>query len=373
VIGHDAGNLVFALSAAVDTVVLCAAVAWGVRGKEPAPGRLLAALAAATALLAAKGILLVELGVSVPFGVLHVLWLDLVVAIPLAALLLLVLTRRRTGRLVRAGAVAAVLLAPVGAYASFVEPERLALERAELELDPRREGDRPLRIGVIADIQCEEVGDHEREAVDRLMAERPDLILLAGDYHQGAGPKLGEELPALRSLMGRLDAPGGVFAVQGDVESVAEARQVMAGTGVRLLVNEVERVRIGDRRVSVAGIALAYWSRDAGRTLARLEQRAGHGDVRIALAHRPDAVRRLSPDTRVDLTVAGHTHGGQVQLPLVGPLTISSKLPREVGAGGLHELDGRRIYVSRGVGAERAQAPRLRLGAVPEVSLITLR
>jgi predicted MPP superfamily phosphohydrolase len=164
-----------------------------------------------------------------------------------------------------------------------------------------------------------------------------------------------------------------VFAVQGDVESVGEARRVMAGTGVRVLVNDVERVRVGDRRVSIAGIGLAYWSRDATRTLAQLERRPGRRDIRIALAHRPDVVRQLQPDSRVDLTVAGHTHGGQVQLPLIGPLTISSRVPRRVGAGGLHELDGRWIYVSRGVGAERGQAPRLRLGAVPEVSLITLR
>jgi predicted MPP superfamily phosphohydrolase len=372
VIGHDAGNLVFVLSAAVDTVVLCAAVAWAVRG-EPVAGRLCSALAAAAALLAAKGIVLLYLGVSVPFGVMHVLWLDLVVAIPLAALLLLALTRRRAGGVVRIGAVAACCLAPVGAYASFVEPEWLALERAELELDPRRDGDRPLRIGVIADIQCEEVGAHEREAVARLMAERPDLILLAGDYHQGGAAKLAEQLPALRSLLRRLHAPGGVFAVQGDTESVEEARRVMAGTGVRVLVNRVERVRVRDRRVSIAGVALAYWSEAARRTLAGLEQAGGQRDVRIALAHRPDAVRLLRPDTRVDLTVAGHTHGGQVQLPLVGPPTISSRVPREVGAGGLHELDGRWIYVSRGVGVERGQAPRLRLGAVPEVSLITVR
>jgi predicted MPP superfamily phosphohydrolase len=371
VIGHDAGNVVFVLSAAVDTAVLCAAVAWAVRG-EPVPGRLLAALAAAAALLAVKGLVLLGLGVSVPFGVLHVLWLDLVVAIPLAALLLLALTRRRAGPILRAGAVAALCLAPVGAYASLVEPERLVLEQAELELDPRRDGERPLRIGVIADIQCEEVGGHEREAVDRLMAERPDLILVAGDYHQGGGDKLEEQLPALRSLLRRLDAPGGVFAVQGDVESVAEARRVMAGTGVRVLVNDVERVRVGDRRVSIAGIGLAYWSREATRTLVGLERRPGERDIRIALAHRPDVVRQLRPDSRVDLTVAGHTHGGQVQLPLIGPLTISSRVPRGVGAGGLNELDGRWIYVSRGVGAERGQAPRLRLGAVPEVSLITL-
>jgi len=161
--------------------------------------------------------------------------------------------------------------------------------------------------------------------------------------------------------------------VQGDVESVAEARRVMAGTGVQVLVNQVERVRVRDRRVSIAGVERDYRSGVAVRTLAELERRRGEGDIRIALAHRPDVVRQLSVDTRVDLTVAGHTHGGQVQLPFIGPLTISSRVPRRVGAGGLHELDGRWIYVSRGVGAERAQAPRLRLGAIPEVSLITLR
>lgn len=371
-IGYDAGNLVFVLSAAVDTLVLCAAVTWAVRG-ERVVGRLIGALAAAVSLLAVKGIVLVELGVTVPFGVMHVIWLDLVVALPLAALLLLALTRRRAGLVLRAGAVAVLCLAPVGAYASFIEPQRLTLERADLQLDPRREGEGPLRIGVIADLQCEEVGAHEREAVERLMEERPDLILLPGDYHQGDARKFEEQLPALRSLMRRLDAPGGVFAVHGDVEGVAEARRVMAGTGVRLLVNRVVSVLVGDRVVSIAGIQRDYWSEAAGRTLARLERRPGEGDVRIALTHRPDAVELLPEDGRVDLTVAGHTHGGQLQLPLIGPLRIASGVPREVGAGGLHEMDGRPIYVSRGVGTERAQAPRLRLGAVPEVSLITLR
>ena len=104
----------------------------------------------------------------------------------------------------------------------------------------------------------------------------------------------------------------------------------------------------------------------------RLEGAPGAGDVRVLLAHRPDAVLNLRRGTRIDLTLAGHTHGGQVQLPGVGPLTIASRVPREVGAGGLHLLGGRRIYVSRGVGVERGQAPRLRLGAVPEVSLLTL-
>jgi predicted MPP superfamily phosphohydrolase len=145
------------------------------------------------------------------------------------------------------------------------------------------------------------------------------------------------------------------------------------GTGAKLLTNDVARIRIGDRRVSIAGVPLAYWSDASKRTVRAFEDAPGDRDVRIVLAHRPDVVYLLEPDTRVDLVVAGHTHGGQVNLPLVGPLSVASQVPREVGAGGLHTLDGRRLYVTRGVGVERGQAPRVRLGDPPEVSVVTLR
>jgi len=63
-----------------------------------------------------------------------------------------------------------------------------------------------------------------------------------------------------------------------------------------------------------------------------------------------------------------------VQLPLLGPLTVSSRVERSVRAGGLHDVGGgRRLYVSRGVGLERRQAPPIRFGAPPEVSLLRLR
>ena len=75
----------------------------------------------------------------------------------------------------------------------------------------------------------------------------------------------------------------------------------------------------------------------------------------------------------MDLTIAGHTHGGQVRIPFFGPPITLSRVPRRVAGGGLHELQGNAIYVSRGVGCERASAPRVRLNCPPEVSLLTLR
>lgn len=85
---------------------------------------------------------------------------------------------------------------------------------------------------------------------------------------------------------------------------------------------------------------------------------------------RPDAIYDLKPSSRIDLVVAGHTHGGQVVVPGFGPLITLSHVPRHIAAGGLHEMDGNRIYVSRGAGSEQGQAPRLRLFCPPEVSIL---
>jgi uncharacterized protein len=367
----EASNLLFALSAAFDVLVVCGALALALRGGASL-GRVALACLGAGAVLALKGAVLAREWLD-GFGIAHVLWLDLVVVVPLAGVTALVLLRGRRARALKLAAVMALCLAPVGAYASFVEPERLVTERATVPLDAVRAGERPLRVGVMSDLQFEVLGDHEREAIDRLLSLRPDVILIAGDFHQGESETLERQLPGLRRLLSRLRAPGGVFAVQGDAEGLNEAHRVVEGTGVRLLVNEEARVRVRDRRLTIGGLQLAYWSERAGRAARRFEARRGRRDVRILLAHRPDAVRLLRPDTRVDLTVAGHTHGGQIQVPGFGALTDASIVPREIGSGGLHSLDGRRIYVTRGVGVERGQAPRVRFGAPPEVSLLTLR
>lgn len=311
------------------------------------------------------------------FGLIHLVYADAVVMVPLLGLAILVASRlsprRRATFPVRLAAWASLGLAGVGVYATEIEPFRLQVETASATVNPAREGKDPVRIGILTDLQTTRVTDYERGAIDRLMALKPDLILLPGDIFQDTHEAFERELPALRELLGRLSAPGGVFLVQGDVDQpAARLAKIAEGTNIIPLHNRVETVTIGDRRVTIGGVELRYDRPDALRVASRLETEEGDGDIRILLSHRPDSALGLEPGSRIDLVAAGHTHGGQIVIPFFGPPVTLSRVPRAVAAGGLHAIAGNAIYVGRGVGCERAQAPRIRFLCPPEIALLTL-
>lgn len=320
--------------------------------------------------------LLAPLGVGF-FGAMCLLYIDLVVLLPLLFLALLFAARRgalRMTRAVRGAALVYALLGPlVGVYATFIETERLIIERADLILPTERAGAQPIRIGVISDLQTNRVTSFEREAFQKLMEEKPDIILLPGDLWQGFPEEEERARPQMRALLGSLHAPGGVFFVTGDCEDFYHVREILDGTGIRILHNEIAETRVGDRRVLIGGIERSYTTTAARRLMDELERLSGKDDIRILLSHRPDSVLFLSESSRVDLVVAGHTHGGQVQLPGVGPLITFSNVPRDVAAGGLHEVEGNAVYVSRGLGRERRMAPPIRFLCPPEITVLTLK
>lgn len=308
------------------------------------------------------------------FGLLHLFYLDLVVTLPLVGLGLLLARRARRRVPVLIAALGLVALAPVGVYASLIEPRRLQTERVDVPLAPARAGDGELRAVVLADVQTAGLGDHEREAFRRANELRPDVVLVPGDLFQMSRERLRRETPELRRLLRGLHAPGGVFVVVGDTDGRVSLSHVLRGTGARLLVNEVVTTRAGGRAVTIGGISSAWRTPGARGVYRELQRKPGRADVRILLAHHPDAVLELREDTRVDLVVSGHTHGGQVVVPGYGPPVTKTGVPREVAAGGLHELDGRRVYVSRGIGMEHgSHAPHLRINCPPELTLLRLR
>lgn len=311
------------------------------------------------------------------FDAMSVVYLDVVVALPLVALGLLLgahVGRRwglpRLGRLATATALTiAVAFPALGFYTTHVEPYRVALDEVDLALPDERDGRDPIRVGVLTDLQTTAIGGYEREAVDLLRAANTDLVLVGGDLFQGTPRQFAANRRALQDLIVSLNSPGGVYVVQGDADDGPTLDELFAGTPVTYLWNEVVETHVGDRTIRIAGLGLGE-GREGRAALAELAA-APEGTVRLVLSHQPDWALEVPPGT-VDLLVAGHTHGGQIQVPWFGPLLTLSDVPRDVAAGGLHEVGGTQVYVSHGVGHEQQGAPQVRFLAPPNVGLVRL-
>lgn len=314
--------------------------------------------------------LLVALARFNGFAAINLVWCDLVFAmVPCAALAWLqVLRGRKATRFARVALGLAIAFAPAAAWARFVEPFRLKVERSEL--DVASEGE-PLRIAVLTDFQCDRITDYERSVVDRLLALEPDVILIPGDLYQGSQALFEQVKESIRAQLARLDAPCGVFYVSGDVDPPYFQAPLLDGTRIRRIDDSIVQFEARGRSVSLCGVNRESMLGSIGpQLIRRLED--SHDDLRLLVAHFPDVAQWLPHRSRVDLTVAGHTHGGQIVIPFLGPPMTLTSAPREIAAGGLHRWNGNAVYVSRGAGMERSRAPRIRFLCPPEISLITI-
>lgn len=235
------------------------------------------------------------------------------------------------GLLLRAAVPGLAATALIGAYAQAYhrEPRDLQVRHHAVDLSRGAQEARRLRILHLTDIQTPEVGAHEERAIREGLAQSPDLIVLTGDYvHERLRPTRAQATEDLRELLRRLAAPLGVFAVRGDTDRNWPA--VFEGLDVVRLVNETASVPLpGGGTLALLGVSprVSHAGDTAERTL-RLVDSLPPADLLIAIGHAPDFVMQLAGQTRVDLVLAGHTHGGQVVLPFIGPPWISSRLPR---------------------------------------------
>jgi predicted MPP superfamily phosphohydrolase len=379
-------TLILVLATACDLLIAAGALHAAARWESKRTGQyrislthVVAAVLTAGFAFCMKATLAVVAGMRL-FGLMRLIWWDLALMVPVlcGGLLLLAVLRRRAGKAntltpaVALSAVAGLAIAPLAAYASFVEPYRLVVERAEVPA-PQLAAGQTVTVAVLADLQFNRVTAHEHTAVDLALAADPDLIVLPGDLFQGARDQFNAELPQIRELLSRLHAHGGAYIVAGNVDVPERIRRAVAGTSIRFLENEIAEIEVDGVRMAVAGLTDDFTTPAARACLNRLTVHARDRAFALLLSHRPDTVLSLNTDHAVDLLVSGHTHGGQVALPWFGPPITLSQAPRRVCAGGLHRVGGQRIYVSRGVGCERGHAPRIRFNCPPEVSVLTLR
>jgi len=278
--------------------------------------------------------------------------------------------RRSLRRATLACLAAALALPALRAYATHVEPHRLQLRHASLASAKIA---RPLRILHISDIQSAAVGPYEQAAFATMRQLKPDLIVFTGDLLQPLAPATrASELPKMEELLDSLAAPLGKFAVLGDVDN-ADLIPAYERCGFRLLDGAAASVQAGGFVIDLLGVTLdESRNRDSARPrIERFLAAAPPGRLRLVLGHGPDYVLAV-PDLPIDLCLAGHTHGGQIRIPFLGPILTLSRVPR-AWARGLHRAGATWLHVSAGIGCEHiAGLPNIRFACPPEMTLLEL-
>lgn len=263
-----------------------------------------------------------------------------------------------------------VLGALLAVYASCVEPFRLRTVTLEV-MTPKWPYARPLRIALLSDMHMIwpwMTPSHLQDIVTATNALRPDVVLLLGDF-VGTHP-FGRQLDADSALapLKELQSSCGVFAVLGnhDWHPAGDWPAALARTGIPVLENQAQAVECGDNRFWVAGLEDLWWRHaDIEATMTAVTDAAPV----LLMMHHPDSFPEV-PE-RVALSVAGHTHGGQIQVPFYGP--VAAVIPSRYGLRyvyGAVEENGKNLVVTSGLGMTGVP---FRLLAVPEIMLVTLR
>jgi uncharacterized protein len=255
---------------------------------------------------------------------------------------------------------ASLAVAGAGAYGFGVGRLRFEVTHTTLPLPALPAPLGGLRIGLISDIHCGEFmpAAHIAEAAELLVRERPDLILVGGDHVTWRNQRT---LPVCADGLSVLSAPLGVFSVAGNHDPDAGLEKALGARGrIHVLLDEHVRIRVRNETIALGG--LRYWSQ---RTADVRRIFRGASGLRVLLAHDP---RRLTQaaEAGVPLVLSGHTHGGQVKLPLIGA-PAAWRFPVVAGLG---RRGATTLYVTRGLGT--VVVP-VRFNCPPEISILTLQ
>lgn len=251
------------------------------------------------------------------------------------------------------------LITGAAAHGFLYERHQIEVTRETLRVSGLPDAHAGLRIGFLSDIHRSQTVPHAMidTAVRLLMAERPDLIVLGGDYVTWGDRRY---VAASAEALAPLSAPHGVFAVLGNHDDDRDMPAALFARGFAVLRDARTQVTIRNEPLDFVGIR--FWTRRV-EDLTRL-LRGASSNV-ILLAHTPKRLIEAAA-LSVPLMLSGHTHGGQIVLPGVGAFA-AREFPVVAGSG---RRDNTAVFVSRGIGT--VYLP-IRLNCPPEVAVLTLQ
>lgn len=264
-----------------------------------------------------------------------------------------------------------LLLGSLVCWAFFIEPNRLVLRQETITIGRWPSRLSGLKIAVLSDIHAGSAfidDDKLRLIVQRTNQLQPDLIVILGDYITGNGRTSHRVEPEVFApILKDLHAPFGVYSVLGNHDwwyNGYKVRRELEANGIKVLDNEVLRIDVRGTPLWLAGLA-DLWTRQ--QQIEQTITQVPEGEPLIALTHNPDIFPQLPQ--RVPLLLAGHTHGGQVRLPLIGSVVESSRFGERYERGHVFE-NGHHLFVTTGVGTSIVP---VRFGVPPEIVLLEIK
>ena len=278
--------------------------------------------------------------------------------------------KKPTSKLRIALAILIAIFLFLGLWAFVWEPSRLIVHEETIVLPRWPSALNGIKIAAISDIHAGSPFidvDKLHLLVARTNETKPDLIVLLGDYMvRDTWHSKTVEPEVIAEALKDLRAPLGVYAVLGNHDwwyDVTRVRTAFVNGGIRVVDNDVVRLEKNGHAFWVVGIADAWSAKD---DIAGTAKHVPEGEPAIALTHNPDIIRRFPP--AFQLTLAGHTHGGQVNLPFLGRRIVPSEYGEQYAAGHIEE-EGKHLFVTTGVGTSVFP---VRFRVPPEIAVLTL-
>jgi len=255
------------------------------------------------------------------------------------------------------------LLATIGIicflYGCFVEPYWIEVKTIEIKTEKLRETS--FRLVHISDMHCDKKLRNEKRVVELVNAINPDVIVFTGDTINTS-----VALATFKDTMKSLKAVIGKFAVHGNYDVwYWSDLDLFSDTGFKVLEKDVVTIKKNNEVIQVSGLSVGN-SELYPQVLKSLSSER----FNVLLYHYPDLIEDLE-DFNVDLYLAGHTHGGQVAMPLYGALVTLSKYGKKYEAG-KYIVGDTLLYVNRGIGMEGGYTPRVRFWARPEITVFNI-
>lgn len=251
-------------------------------------------------------------------------------------------------------------------YSLKIEPRWLRVVSRTLRLPRLPAAFDGFRLAQISDLHFGRAVDPDYliAACERTTALKPDAIAVTGDF---VSTLVDDQADRVATAVSRLRAPLGVYATLGNHDwwnSAAIVRSAVTQGGATLLTNTSLPLERGSARLHLAGVD-DIW--EAQHDLAAALSAVPSGEAVVLLAHEPDYADTVAADGRVDLMLSGHSHGGQVRLPVRGAPVLPA-LGRKYPAG-WYQIGGLQLYTNRGLGTSDLA---VRFNCPPEITLFTL-